>query len=64
MKITIEETEEGQTLDKLMTPRGDIKPDVVCQIERAIHQYINMVEGNVVVDHNTDCNIKITVQNK
>ena len=62
MKITIEETVKDQTLDKLMTPRGDIKPEIVGQIERAIHQYLNMVKGNAVVDLDTNCNIKITVQ--
>lgn len=48
MKITIEETAKDQTLDKLMTPRGDIRPEIVDQIERAIHQYLNTIEGNAV----------------
>lgn len=62
MKITIEETVKAQTLDKLMTPRGDIKPGVIDQIERAIHQYLNMVEGNTVVDYDSNSNVKVTVQ--
>ena len=62
MKITIEETANDQTLDKLMTPRGDIKPEIVGQIERAIHLYLNMVEGNTVTDYDPNCNIRVTVQ--
>ena len=62
MKITIEETANDQTLDKLMTPRGDINPEIVGQIERAIHQYLNMTEGNTVTDYDTNCNIKVTIQ--
>ena len=62
MKITIEETIKDQTLDKLMTPNGDIKPEVVGQIERAIHQYLNMPEGDILVDYDLNCNIQVTVQ--
>lgn len=62
MKITIEQTIKDQTLDKLMTPNGDIKPEVVGQIERAIHQYLNMLEGNTVVDYDSNYKIKVTVQ--
>ena len=61
MKITIEETTKDQTLDKLMTPNGDIKPEVVGQIERAIHQYLN-IEGNILVDYDLNRNIMVTVQ--
>ena len=62
MKITIEETTKDQTLDRLMTPYGDIKPEVVGQIERAIHQWLNMREGNTVIDLDLNTNVKVTVQ--
>lgn len=50
MKITIEETIKDQTLDKLMTSHGDIKPEVIGQ------------EDNTVIDYDSNANAKVTVQ--
>ena len=60
MKITVEVTENNQMFDMLMKPH--IKLEVISQIERAIHQWLNMREGNTVVDLDLNTNVKVTVQ--
>ena len=62
MKITIEVITQDQSIDKMMTPCGYIRPVVIDQIERAIHNYLNTVEGNVVIDCDPNCETKITIQ--